>query len=412
MKLDDSDRRATRSNRQRTIFVAVVATMFLAAGSFVVLQRRSTSTVATPATETSATMSDGRTWLAVRKDVAGLGDGASINAATHTATRMVLAGADEAGSLPKARVWSSTDGQRWSAATVPSRAGRVVAVAVSPVGTALAIGIDASAGVSGPSRNITSFVWRSDDGGATFHEVNVGDRIFGEPAPAMGRPSADTLVWHSGAWLAGGAASNGLAGLWRSVDGTTWSALDVGSNHSGAMNLNIADDGALVGYGIDERWSDPNLATRGGAPQPMAVPLTAVIVDVAPDGVTAVAAEILEQGQPTPLLRSADSGASWTIDPRFLVRYPDAHALRVTTVGPILVLWGYAGDSSRAVPGAWYTVGGEEWHELPRTLITSRAAQVTTSDAIGGPVTIGAMGDRVVLASSDRRVEQIFVLSR
>ena len=178
------------------------------------------------------------------------------------------------------------------------------------------------------------------------------------------------------------------------------------------MNLNIADDGALVGYGIDERWSDPNLATRGGAPQPMAVPLTAVIVDVAPDGVTAVAAEILEQGQPTPLLRSADSGASWTIDPRFLVRYPDAHALRVTTVGPILVLWGYAGDSSRAVPGAWYTVGGEEWHELPRTLITSRAAQVTTSDAIGGPVTIGAMGDRVVLASSDRRVEQIFVLSR
>ena len=399
-RFDDIVRLADRSQRRRraTLAAAVLVVVF-AAGALVALPRGSSpSTVSTDATVQSATMTDGRTWIAIRKVTAGLGADASIATAAQSANRLFFGGSNGIDASATARVWFSTDGEHWHQATVPERNGRVVAIAVSPTGSVLAIG----ARDSRPGANVTSFVWRSDDDGATFREIAIGDGVFGDPAPVMGRPTVETLVWHSGGWLAGGGANTGLAGLWRSSDGVAWESLPVGSNRSGAMRLKINSDGALVGYGINERWTAATLGTSGAAPQSMMVPPGYVIVDVAPDGVTAVGDPVLVHGQPTPLLRSADNGVTWTIDGRFAVQYPDARARQITTVGSMLIGSGYSGDVTKALPGAWYSTDGEHWQTLPDSLVTT---------VTGALDIIGAISGRVVMASADVRGKSIYLLT-
>ena len=136
-------------------------------------------------------------WSLVPKDAAGLDAGVSFDALVSNGDALLLVGAEpSADDSTRALIWRSRDGLQWTESEHPSTTGTVTAVAIDS-DTALVTG---GTGRSGES----DFVWRSDDGGASWTEVAGGKGVFGMPAAEMGRPNVSGLLRHDGWWVASG----------------------------------------------------------------------------------------------------------------------------------------------------------------------------------------------------------------
>lgn len=98
----------------------------------------------------------------------------------------------------------------------------------------------------------------------------------------------------------------------------------------------------------------------------------------------AVADNIDRHGQPTPLLRGADDGFTWTEDDRFLEDFPSARVWNLTRAGRHWIAAGWAEDHV----DAWISTDRRHWEVLPAEL----------RDGAGGTLSLIAVLDsRIVV---------------
>ena len=299
-------------------------------------------------------------WSLVPKDAAGLDTDASFDALVSNGDALLLAGArPTADGSVRATIWRSRDGLQWTATAHPSTTGTVTAVAVDG-DTALATG---GTGRSGES----DFVWRSDDGGASWTEVAGGKRVFGTPAPEMGRPNVSGLLRHDGWWVASGGRSDGYAAIWVSRDGARWRQV-LGPNVAGAATVVPGRAGSLLASWGTIAWFTRDV-TRWGVPQTVSVPGRSYVSSVARGATTAVAENLDRHGQPTPLLRSTDGGRTWSEDAHFLAMFADARVASINRAGGLWVGAGASGTSDASgAPNhvdAWISTDLDTWTPLP-----------------------------------------------
>src|SRR4051794_16596800 len=76
---------------------------------------------------------------------------------------------------------------------------------------------------------------RSSDDGRTWSAVADAAKLFGPPAPSMGRPSVTSLRWGESGFSAGG-ASEGYAAVWISPDGARCESVLAPGNAFHVMN--------------------------------------------------------------------------------------------------------------------------------------------------------------------------------
>ncbi len=328
-------------------------------------------------------------WSLVPKDVAGLDAGASFDALVSNGDALLLVGAQpSADDSTRASIWRSRDGLQWSESEHPSTTGTVTAVAVDG-DTALATG---GTGRSGES----DFVWRSDDGGASWTEVAGGKGVFGTPAPEMGRPNVSGLLRHDGWWVASGGRSDGYAAIWVSRDGARWRQV-LGPNVAGAASVVQGRAGSLLASWGTIAWFARDV-TRWSAPQDVSVPDRSSVSSVARGATTAVAENLDRHGQPTPLLRSNDGGRTWNEDTHFLATFADARMASINRAGGLWVGAGASGTSE--APGApnhvdaWISSDLETWTPLPAELYGGAGGTLSLVAAVDGRVVVvGTAGE-------------------
>jgi hypothetical protein len=354
--------RVLRRRRRHAVIergvIAAVVVAAIVAGVTVVLPDDTSRRVTTTGTVTApppGTLTSGR-WSQVPVAASGLPAGASLDSLVSTGDALLVAGGAPDGGQWRSAIWRSTDGLHWSeAAAVPSRSGEVHAVAVDGQ-TVLAIG-SAPAGVS-------NFVWRSMDDGRTWTPVMSGEGLFGTPAPQMGRPFVDGLVRAQGQWVAFGGRADGYAAVWVSPDGARWREV-LGDNGAGSVAVVRGASRSLFAYWVRTRWFTHRV-TRWGQPQPVSLPGRLYLQSVAPDAAVAFGANLDRDGVPTPLLRSADHGHTWSVDPGFLTVFPGAVVQTVHRTGAVWVATGTSGSPNH--PDAWISRDGHRWSALPHSL--------------------------------------------
>ena len=328
-------------------------------------------------------------WSLVPKAAAGLDADASFAALASNGDALLLAGErPTAGGSVRAAIWRSTDGVQWTASAHPPTTGTVTAVAVDGE-TALATGGTGRGGES-------DFVWRSDDGGASWTEVAGGKGVFGAPASEMGRPNVTGLLRHDGWWVASGGRSDGYAAIWVSRDGARWRQV-LGPNEAGSASVVPGRAGSLLASWGRIAWFTRDV-TRWGAPQAVSVPGRSYVSSVARGATTAVAENLDRHAQPTPLLRSTDGGRTWREDTNFLATFADARVASINRAGG---LWVGAGASGTSDPSGapnhvdvWISSDLETWTPLPNELYGGAGGILSLVAAVDGRVVVvGTAGE-------------------
>jgi hypothetical protein len=338
-------------------------------------------------------------WSLVRKDATGLDARASFDALVSNGDALLLAGArPRADDSTRATIWRSRDGLRWTGTAHPSTTGTVTAIAVDG-DTALATGNTSRSGES-------DFVWRSDDGGASWTKVAGGKGVFGTPAPEMGRPNVSGLLRHDGWWVASGGRSDGYAAIWVSRAGTRWRQV-LGPNVAGAASIVPGRAGSLLASWSTIAWFTRDV-TQWGAPQTVSVPDRSYVSSVARGATTAIAENLDRHGQPTPLLRSRDGGRTWSEDARFLATFADARVASINRAGGLWVGAGASGTSDASgTPShvdAWISSDRKTWTPLPDELYGGAGGTLSLVAAVDGRVVVvGTAGelDRYYLVTRD-----------
>jgi hypothetical protein len=333
-------------------------------------------------------------WGVHDKEMAGLGAGTSLAAVANTGHSLLAAGARPSGPARnwRASIWYSTNGISWTRARVPQTPGEVTAIATDG-NRALAVGTDSS----GPS----NFVWRSEDGGRHWTAIATGARIFGRPAPEMGRPFVSGLRSDHGTWIASGGASSGYAAIWTSDDGVRWDqVLDTANvSTAGSVDITGTADGSLFAYWVTAGWYSAD-GRSWATPVALSVPDRWFLRTVAPGVAVAFGSGLDHYSLPTPLLRSRDDGRTWTLDPTFLEAFPDASVLTVARTDGLWVAAGTSGQPNH--PDAWVSSDLANWYPLPASLY----------GAPGGTLgLVGVVGDRVVLLGTAPELDRYYTLS-
>lgn len=286
-------------------------------------------------------------WTAVSTVTAGLGTGATFNAIASVGDAVVLVGATPNGSTSRPAIWRSTNGTSWTSATLPTSTGTVATVA-SHGDELVAIG----------KGDTDWFVWRSVDRGTTWNATAQGPDVFGTPAPQMGRPSVDGVLWHNGRWVAYGAGSDGYEGVWVSESAAQWSQVQLDGS-AGSAKIVPDNEGNLYAFWSTTVWRSTDALhwTLGVQAE---TPTGLFLRDVAPGATVAVGQQVDRHGQPTPLLRSNDNGAQWQIDQSF----PDTQVQTITRTSDA---WVATGTSNDQRPDALVSTDGQNWTRLPDT---------------------------------------------
>ncbi len=291
----------------------------------------------------------------------------------------------------RATIWRSDDGLRWTESSHPTTPGSVTAIA-----------IDGEAGLAagGTGRGGESdFVWRSDDGGASWTKVASGSGVFGTPAPEMGRPNVSGLLRHGGWWVASGGRSDGYAAIWLSRDGTRWRQV-LGPNQAGAASIVEGRAGSLLASWVTTAWftRDP---TRWGAPQAVSVPDRSYVSSVARGAAAAVGDNLDRHGLPTPLLRSTDGGRTWSEDERFLATFGDARVASINRAGGLWIAAGASGTPSHV--DAWISSDRQTWTPLPDQLYGGAGSMLSL---------VAAIDRRIVVVGTAPELDHYYVVTR
>ncbi|HET7182572.1 MAG TPA: hypothetical protein VFI15_10105 [Candidatus Limnocylindrales bacterium] len=294
-----------------------------------------------------------------------------------------------------ADAWTSTDSLHWALATVDTRPGSfAVGVATAPGGGFVAVGRVADAPAA----------WTSPDGRtwqpATVERLAAGARA-GEP-----ERMATLLATRSG-FLAGGSAGPELgdrqARLWRSTDGTTWTAVSDRDGFAGGEVVALAEaDGgsaliALGRLGTGQRATGSVAWTATGGDDwirhddpALAAGLVAAVAPAPGGGWLAVGSDGDEREA---LAWSSVDGASWTTAPREPSRLHSGEKIRMTDV--------IATDRGFVAIGNFVGVqygDGTSWLSVDGT--TWQAAPLQASLGQGEPEAIVAWQDRLVIVGS------------
>jgi hypothetical protein len=389
------------------IAVAVVAT-------FVLVRRDGSGpnvkvAVTPPTTERAAATTDDAIWSTIDKASSGIGANASLHALVSDGTSLLLAGERPGNDGLVVTTWWSTDGLRWAESDHPTEHDRVSAIGTH-AGTALAIG--APGGTN-------AFVWRSTDGGRHWDEIANGP-VFGKSVP-NNRPGAivTDLLWHAGWWIASGGGADGYEAIWISRDGVNWQ-LVLDSQASGSIDgVVVTSDGSLLAYGVNAKmtpdsveigWSttDP---TSWGTPIPLVTPGRYYLQSVSTDGSLAIGDDLDTHGRPTPLLRSADGGRTWTRDDEFTKLFPTAWAWSVTTPSGLAVVAGTSTDSNR--PRVWVSADHRTWStgpefETPPPVPTTSIPVIPPKGALD---LMASIGDRMVFVGGSAALGDYYTLS-
>ena len=336
---------------------------------------------------------DDSSWQLHSKAAAGLGSGTSLDAVATTGQSLLLAGARPIGPQRtwRAAIWYSDNASSWHRARVPTASGEVDALAADST-RALAIGTDGS--------GISTFVWTSTDHGRHWRVLAHSARLFGAPAPQMGRPGVSALRIEHGTWIASGGGSSGYAAIWTSQDGKHWrQVLDsVSAGVAGSVDITNADRGRLFGYWVATGWYTSN-GSQWDSPVDLAVPDRLELRTVAAGATVAFGDSIDVYGRPTPLLRSRDHGHTWTADPAFLTQFPDAQVLTVTRTRGLWVAAGTSGNPNH--PDAWVSTDLTHWHALPAAL----------HGAPGGTLSIiSTLRHKIVLVGTAPELDRYYTL--
>jgi hypothetical protein len=298
-------------------------------------------------------------WTRVLKEDAGLPwleEGSSLEAVASDGRTAVLAGAtyrpgDEGWN---AALWWSDDGLTWHRAEHPVVGGQVGAVAIHD-GTAIAAG--------------SNFVWRSDDAGRTWTEVDAGFDL-------------DEVVFHDGWWVASGSGA-----IWVSSTGDDWQrALDTGD--LGSVYFVGLDGGRLLAYSDDAAWITEDPAGEW-------TPDASFTVPSSNPGAIAAGAALAVRDLPgahqagatarSDLLRSDDEGRTWQVDAAFAEQFPGVYLATATQLDGVSVLAGYDAQGS---PGAWVSVDGTAWQEIPEGLRRPVGGMLALAADVDGRVVI------------------------
>ena len=333
-------------------------------------------------------------WQLHSKAATGLGTGTSLDAVAMTGDSLLLAGARPVGPQRAwhAAIWYSDNASRWHRAQVPTTAGEVSAVAATDT-QALAIGTDPG--------GLSTFVWSSSDHGRRWKVLAHGARLFGDPAPQMGRPGVSALRFEHGVWIASGGGSSGYAAVWTSQDGNQWQqVLDSASARvAGSVDITTLGNGRLFGYWVTTGWytSDGN---DWHSPIDLTVPDGFQLRSVAPGATVAFGDPLDPYGQPTALLRSSDHGHTWKVAPAFLAQYPDARVFTVTRTRGLWVAAGTSGTPNH--PAAWVSTDLIHWQTLPSSLQGSPGGTLSI---------IGTLRNKIVLLGTAPELDRYYTLN-
>ncbi len=309
-------------------------------------------------------------WSAIPTGAAGLDDATVVTTVSEGRYALVAGqrGTDED---VVAAIWRSEDGLRWERAGPDDVDGVVTAIAANG-DEALAVGRVERR----DTRTSEMFIWRSEDGGRTWHETARGD-IFGQDAYEMGRPSVTSLVRADNAWVASGGGSNGYGALWRSENGSTWTQV-LDSRETGSISIARNTDERVLAYahrtatGQTIGWFSSDSGTWGS---PVVLETSGGLVprDVSDDGTLAPGVPFDNVGGlATTLLHSVDDGRTWEPVPRFAESFPTAWVEGAVRVDGVWVVSG--ADRARRDVGefdheqAWASIDGRNWELLPAEL--------------------------------------------
>ena len=386
-------RRARRRlARRRIAAVAMVIAAVVGIGVPIALRDQPGPKVVS--TRPSQAPVDDSSWQVHPKAAAGLGSGTSLDAVATTGHSLLLAGARPVGSQRtwRASIWYSDDASSWHRAQVPTASGEVTALAASDT-RALAIGTDGT--------GLSTFVWTSTDHGRHWKVLAHGARLFGEPAPQMGRPGVSALRYEHGTWIASGGGSSGYAAVWTSQTGNHWRQVLDSANVgvAGSVDITNASNGQLFGYWVTTGWytSDTN---RWRSPVDLTLPDRLQLRTVAPGASVAFGEALDLHGRPTPLLRSSDHGHTWTVAPVFLTQFPDARVLTVTRTRGLWIAAGTSGSPNR--PTAWVSTDLTHWQALPASLYGTPGGTLSI---------IGTLRDHIVLLGSAPELDRYYTLN-
>jgi hypothetical protein len=344
-------------------------------------------------TEPRAAAADDGSWALHSKAAAGLGSGTSLDAVATTGQSLLVAGARPVGSQRtwRAAIWYTDTASSWHRTRVPTISGEVTALAADST-RALAIGTDGSGS--------STFVWTSTDHGRHWRVLARGTRLFGQPAPQMGRPNVSALRVEHGTWIASGGGSSGYAAVWTSHDGRHWrQVLDSASARvAGSIDITNAGSGRLFGYWVSTGWYSSD-SSRWDSPVELVVPDRLELRTVAPGVTVAFGDSIDVYGRPTPMLRSRDHGHTWAVDSAFLTQFPDARVLTVTRAHGLWIAAGWSGNPNH--PAAWVSTDLTHWHALPALL------HGTPGGTLG---LIGVLRHKIVLLGTAPELDRYYTL--
>jgi hypothetical protein len=316
-------------------------------------------------------------WTRVLKESAGIGANASISVLATAGDTLFAAGTESISLNEAASLWRSEDTVHWTEPAHPSRIGGISAIAGVDLDL-LAIGSTPS----GPEQ--TPFVWSSSDRGRTWTEVALDANAFGEPAPEMGRPFVDGLHWNDATheWIASGGASDGYAGIWTSSDGAHWTSRLAPGNSAGGVSIVDDGHGGWLAYWSTLAWSSPDGHTW--TPFELHLPPGYYLQSATHE--IAIAARVDgTHVTPTPLLRSADGGHTWTEDTTFLDQFPDAVGTTISRGADATIIAGFSGDPNHT--DMWVSTEPSTWHALP-TAFKAQPGGVLSFTATTGTTTV------------------------
>ena len=332
------------------------------------------------------------------KAAAGLGSGTSLDAVATTEHSLLLAGARPVGSQRtwRASIWYSDDASTWHRAQVPTASGEVLLQSRSMTHPCfLAIGTDGT--------GLSTFVWTSTDHGRHWKVLADGARLFGEPAPQMGRPGVP-------ACCASSTARGSLAGA---VHPDTPPSGHPKPGSTGDKCSILQTSGLAGSVDITKCQQRPALRLLGHdwvvhvRRQPVALARrphrcpTGCSCEPLPQGASVAFGEALDlHGRPTPLLRSSDHGHTWTVAPVFLTQFPDARVLTVTRTRGLWIAAGTSGSPNR--PTAWVSTDLTHWAALPASLYGTPGGTLSI---------IGTLRDHIVLLGSAPELDRYYTLN-